>query len=47
MAVNNALAEAKIPIPFPQRDLHLESIQPVVTAALQKGESAASDGSKR
>ena len=47
VAVNDALAEAKIPIPFPQRDLHLESIQPVVTAALHKSETEPSDGSAR
>ena len=44
VAVNGALVEAKIPIPFPQRDLHLQSIAPVVTAAVQKGESAAPEG---
>ena len=47
VAVNGALAEAKIPIPFPQRDLHLQSIEPAVTVALQKTERAASDGSAR
>ncbi|MEO6873106.1 MAG: mechanosensitive ion channel domain-containing protein [Chthoniobacterales bacterium] len=47
VTVNGALAEAGIPIPFPQRDLHLESIKPVVTAALHKGESAAPDESAR
>ncbi|MEP6809749.1 MAG: mechanosensitive ion channel domain-containing protein [Chthoniobacterales bacterium] len=47
VAVNASLAEAKIPIPYPQRDLHLQSIEPLVTAALQKGESAPPDGSGR
>ena len=34
VAVNAALAEAKISIPFPQRDLHLQSITPAVAQAL-------------
>lgn len=47
VAVNASLAEAKISIPYPQRDLHLQSIEPAVTAALHKGESAPPDGSGR
>jgi potassium-dependent mechanosensitive channel len=38
VAVNSALAEAKIEIPFPQRDLHLQSIEPAIAAALPKRE---------
>ena len=36
VAITDALAEAKIAIPFPQRDLHLQSIDPSVATALQK-----------
>jgi small-conductance mechanosensitive channel len=32
VAVNRALAEAGIEIPFPQRDLHVRSVDPVATA---------------
>ena len=35
VAINAALVEAKITIPFPQRDLHLQSIDPSVAAALR------------
>ncbi|MEO5721571.1 MAG: mechanosensitive ion channel domain-containing protein [Chthoniobacterales bacterium] len=35
VAVNDALAKAEIAIPFPQRDLHLQSIHPAVASALQ------------
>ena len=35
VAITDALAEAKIAIPFPQRDLHLQSIDPSVAAALR------------
>ena len=34
VAITDALAEAKIAIPFPQRDLHLQSIDPSVTEFL-------------
>jgi potassium-dependent mechanosensitive channel len=34
VAVNDALAEAEITFPFPQRDLHLQSIDPSVARAL-------------
>ena len=36
VAITDALAEAKIPIPFPQRDLHLQSIDPSVAEALRR-----------
>ena len=36
VAIADALAEAKIAIPFPQRDLHLQSIDPSVAAALRQ-----------
>jgi small-conductance mechanosensitive channel len=40
VATNSALADAKIEIPFPQRDLHLQGIEPAaVAAALQTRES--------
>jgi small-conductance mechanosensitive channel len=29
VAVNNALSEAKISIPFPQRDLHVQTVAPI------------------
>jgi len=32
VAVNRALAEAGIEIPFPQRDLHLRSVEPAAAA---------------
>ena len=38
VAVNRALAEEKIEIPFPQRQLHLQSIEPAALAAFQKRE---------
>ncbi len=39
VATNSALADAKIEIPFPQRDLHLQGIEPAaVAAALQTRE---------
>jgi small-conductance mechanosensitive channel len=34
VSVNTALAEAGIEIPFPQRDLHLRSVEPAVEQAL-------------
>ncbi len=34
VAVNAALRDAEIEIPFPQRDLHLRSVDPVAGAAL-------------
>ena len=34
VGVNNALAEAEIEIPFPQRDLHLRSVDPAAGGAL-------------
>jgi len=36
VAITDALAEAKIAIPFPQRDLHLQSIDPSVAAAFRQ-----------
>jgi len=36
VAIADALAEAKMAIPFPQRDLHLQSIDPSVAAALRQ-----------
>src|SRR4029453_4583704 len=36
VAITDALAEAKIAIPFPQRDLHLQSIDPSVAEALRR-----------
>ena len=36
VAITDALAEAKIAIPFPQRDLHLQSIDPAVAESLRK-----------
>ncbi|MEO7167512.1 MAG: mechanosensitive ion channel domain-containing protein [Chthoniobacterales bacterium] len=36
VAITEALAAAKITIPFPQRDLHLQSIDPAVAAAFRK-----------
>ena len=35
VAITDALAEAKIAIPFPQRDLHLQSIDPAVAEYLR------------
>ena len=35
VAITDALAEAKIPIPFSQRDLHLQSIDPAVAECLR------------
>ena len=35
VAISEALAEAKIAIPFPQRDLHLQSVDPSVAEALR------------
>ena len=35
VAITDALAEAKIAIPFPQRDLHLQSIDPSVAEILR------------
>ncbi len=35
VAANAALADAKISIPYPQRDLHLQSIAPAVSEALR------------
>ncbi len=40
VGINNALAEAGIEIPFPQRDLHLRSVDPAAGAALAKGKEA-------
>lgn len=34
LAVHRALVQAEIPIPFPQRDMHLASVAPAVGAAL-------------
>jgi small-conductance mechanosensitive channel len=39
MAVNEALREAGIEIPFPQRDLHFRSVAPGVAAGLAAGDS--------
>lgn len=36
VAITDALAEAKIAIPFPQRDLHLQSIDPAVADFLRR-----------
>jgi small-conductance mechanosensitive channel len=41
VAVNTALRDAKITIPFPQRSLHLRSIEPSVADALQPPASTA------
>ncbi len=38
VAITEALTAAKITIPFPQRDLHLQSIDPAVAGILQRGE---------
>ena len=38
IAVNRALAEAGIEIPFPQRDLHLRSVADEAGTALQRGD---------
>jgi small-conductance mechanosensitive channel len=43
--VNAALAEAGIEIPFPQRDLHLKSIDPRVTASKPDLAASTADGS--
>ena len=37
VAINAALADANIPIPFPQRDLHLRSIDPAAGKQLRGG----------
>jgi len=41
VAITEALAEAKISIPFPQRDLHLQSIDPAVAEYLRPKQSPA------
>jgi potassium-dependent mechanosensitive channel len=38
VAINRALAEAGIEIPFPQRDLHLRSVAPAAADRLGTGE---------
>lgn len=40
IAVNTALREAKIEIPFPQRDLHLQSLDPAIADALGMRDAA-------
>ena len=47
VAVNRALAEAGIEIPFPQRDLHLRSVDPAAGRALREAEAAAEPASAR
>ena len=37
MAVNDALNEASIEIPFPQRDLHVRSLDPAVGDVVKGG----------
>jgi small-conductance mechanosensitive channel len=38
--VNDALKAAEIEIPFPQRDLHVRSVDPDIEAAFSDGERA-------
>jgi len=39
VAINKALAEAAIEIPFPQRDVHVRSLDPTVLPAASPGKS--------
>jgi small-conductance mechanosensitive channel len=47
VAVNRALAEAGIEIPFPQRDLHLRSVDAAAGRALREAEAPAEPASAR
>lgn len=47
VAVNRALAEAGIEIPFPQRDLHLRSVDPAAGRSLREAEAAPEPASAR
>jgi small-conductance mechanosensitive channel len=43
VAINKALAEAAIEIPFPQRDVHVRSLDPTVLTAASPGKSEPTD----
>ena len=43
LAINKALAEAGIEIPFPQRDLHVRSLDPTVLTATPPGNPEPTD----
>ncbi len=47
VAINRALDEAQISIPFPQRDLHLQTINPALQKMLSNNQSTADKGANK